>query len=796
MGLQTKTIGRMPTDHGPYDPELAYGKKFQCELFGCVWESLHDNNNTAPAVWDGGDIITPNLVDWKKASGDYNAWLINQDKPASTGTTGDHPYNGMGKVVLKKHMVNGVNVLTEDAFYTDGSISGQPLENTIFVIKYDFVLGEDITIPANCVLDFDGGSISGDGTNKNTITGNNTQIIAPKTSIFTGIVIAGTWNVPYITSAWFSDAQNENVLKQAINLTNGEIYNTLVIEAGNYAVKPTETESALLLNSNTKVVLVGNLVVSKTDLLDYRIISLGKGSSGAINIIITGTGSIIGEALLRPEFLENPVFTSAHIFGCSNPKNVIIENITITNSIGTCLALSGNMANCIVRNVKMLDSWWYGISLARSKNIDIENCLFSGLYAGGIDIEPQSGTYVRNVTVYGCEFTNCRKGISITDINAADSVKRININNCWIHDPWLIEGDSNQSCIRLRGAIEEFRMTNSRVEAGSIKALYIMCMTSVDDNVIDRRDMCGGIVIDNCTLETSRSGYGIEVFWPYVEILNTKISTKSFDINTSYADALPSGYSGPKTTEKFKTLIKNCNIEIIGAFTTIAGNNIIFENNTIAVKNTSGNNLVRSCVFINNNFVLYGTELRCLSTNFSYNRIDVGTGFTADKMLTIYSKSIIEKNRIRSYSYDVQANNLGSLIYIPGGENNISVRDNILYIGSVAGNIKAITSHSNTHGIIISGNSISDPTEGYLVPEDPYDDNVRNNMIGENCGNIDHIGASTFRNNLTTYQKNCIANGFEYYDKTLGKPVYWTGDTTKGDNGWIDAVGNHPNQQV
>lgn len=31
--------------------------------------------------------------------------------------------------------------------------------NTIYVIKYDFTLGEDITIPENCVLEFDGGSI-------------------------------------------------------------------------------------------------------------------------------------------------------------------------------------------------------------------------------------------------------------------------------------------------------------------------------------------------------------------------------------------------------------------------------------------------------------------------------------------------------------------------------------------------------------------------------------------------------------------------------------------------------------
>lgn len=213
MSMQTKTIGRMPTDHGPYDPQLAYGKKFQCTLFGCAWESLHDNNNTAPAVWDGGDTITPNQVDWKKVSGSYEAWLMNKDKPASTGTTGDYPYNGMGHVVLKKNMVNVadegdpeelVNLLTQDMFYKGEVGSRVPNTNTVFVIKYDFVLGENISIPANCVLVFCGGSIKDDGTTKETITGNNTRIISGLEKIFsTGCKFEGSWKLTEVYPEWF-----------------------------------------------------------------------------------------------------------------------------------------------------------------------------------------------------------------------------------------------------------------------------------------------------------------------------------------------------------------------------------------------------------------------------------------------------------------------------------------------------------------------------------------------------------------------------------------------------------------
>lgn len=55
-------------------------------------------------------------------------------------------------IILKKNLVNGVNTLTQDMMSS---------ENIKYVIKYDYTLGEDITIPKNCILEFDGGSISG-----------------------------------------------------------------------------------------------------------------------------------------------------------------------------------------------------------------------------------------------------------------------------------------------------------------------------------------------------------------------------------------------------------------------------------------------------------------------------------------------------------------------------------------------------------------------------------------------------------------------------------------------------------
>lgn len=60
-------------------------------------------------------------------------------------------YSGMGRKRLRKHYVNGVNVLTQHMI-------NKP--NTIYIIEYDYCLADQtIEVPENCVLDFQGGSL-------------------------------------------------------------------------------------------------------------------------------------------------------------------------------------------------------------------------------------------------------------------------------------------------------------------------------------------------------------------------------------------------------------------------------------------------------------------------------------------------------------------------------------------------------------------------------------------------------------------------------------------------------------
>lgn len=95
-------------------------------------------------------------------------------------------------------------IVLEKKYSKAGAYANRPVlsqkdfkeKNAIYVIHYDFALTEDITMPENCILDFEGGSLSG-----GTITGNNTSIRPAAYSIFNDCVIK-KFNLPYIDPRW------------------------------------------------------------------------------------------------------------------------------------------------------------------------------------------------------------------------------------------------------------------------------------------------------------------------------------------------------------------------------------------------------------------------------------------------------------------------------------------------------------------------------------------------------------------------------------------------------------------
>lgn len=136
-------------------------------------------------------------------------------------------FSGLGKKIFAKKIqqVGGVmkNVMTQ-AFFQDAQ--DNDLENTVFVIQYDYTLVEDVTIPNNCVLKFDGGSIEG---GNNTLTLQDTLIDAPNTAVFNNVIFSGTIRNGAFNAIWIKGTD----IGQSVNIA-AIYFKKIYLQANDY----------------------------------------------------------------------------------------------------------------------------------------------------------------------------------------------------------------------------------------------------------------------------------------------------------------------------------------------------------------------------------------------------------------------------------------------------------------------------------------------------------------------------------------------------------------------------------
>lgn len=175
-----------------------------------------------------------------------------KDKPYTPLT-----YSGMGRKILRKNIVDGVNTLTQSMMQD---------ANTIYVIKYDFDLrGATIEVPEKCVLEFNGGSLD-----NGVLLGNKTSIVAGSYKIFGDNLALFKYGYIKIHWGYIDDAMVplEYIVENGVININKVQPNTQLFSQYNYTEKLVTDgyERASNENDNGVITPIGESLDVRTDL--------------------------------------------------------------------------------------------------------------------------------------------------------------------------------------------------------------------------------------------------------------------------------------------------------------------------------------------------------------------------------------------------------------------------------------------------------------------------------------------------------------------------------------------------
>lgn len=304
-------------------------------------------------------------------------------------------YSGLGRVYLRKNIQTVLNPDT-DTLYTTNLLTQEMVskENTIYIIQYDYNLnGQTVTIPNNCILQFEGGSIS-----NGTLSGANTTLRGAIEHVFNNLNIVGSWTndfklsyftTPSISHDSFKDIQ---VGIRAVADTPYKFIIDIDCWGSTFVYVPSNTH-IIIINTITKVAPEGGFLVFPED-------STIGGFNGVENVVIEGNGVL-------DQNTRNTHDVSASFIRCYHAKNIHIQGITFKDSANYHFIELGAVDTVNINKCSFLGHRYvedpslsekqhrgeciqieYTESLTDSvkrdylecRNVSITNCLFDGIY--------------------------------------------------------------------------------------------------------------------------------------------------------------------------------------------------------------------------------------------------------------------------------------------------------------------------------------------------------------------------------------------------------------------------------
>ena len=713
-----------------------------------------------------GDINITNNPDYEDLTEAKGGTVKFADKEYSAES-----FSGLGRVYLRKNVVDGVNVLTQDMMSKS---------NTIYIIQYDYDLqGVEITIPEGCTLDFQGGSFS-----NGTVKGNDCYIKSnSKTVIFNDIDIVAAKNVKYYHFNKFSTSK---VVKACIYKQNYVDFecNTFYIDEPIYIEHDIEIRNGQFICE------------SGGSMFNFNINNLEVNYVKLINLVVDGA---------------NIAHTGANIF---YTKNVYVEG-------------------CRFCNFKEIDSGARGVLFRRCENVNVINTTVNGVEAfpdGTVGNEKGGCRAItlqhsKNVLIKGCTFYDI---ISTED---GDAVHFVTDYDIFVNEiegeiiyPKIIEScyfyNISRSHVKIQDKgviIRNNIMFNDRASADAIIRIYASnCI--VENNKVDYKcayfvtigmtkdQIVKNTIITNNVVKTPGYSYQGIVFnyCPIdgITVLNNNFTINSEGDNDVYCILL---------RENAKNVYINDNIfstnKEKGVFLTIRSDDKLLEISNIYINNNITNGGKYFIYFYNDAEMNVGVLI-------ASNNIITLPNQTWDKSAVFASKD--EDNILDKIIESNNKLNVGAFIYRKQGYSThlpilpdskigfeyFTKSDSLKRKLTYAGEGKWVDALGVDFSFRKSGyynDRPLNPPQGtmfycldiknqdgakygcpifYLSDGSWVDAN--GNYIRENYAQKQNANNQY---NRPTFDDSDNSKGYEYFDTSLNKPIWWTGSK------WVDATG-------
>lgn len=623
--------------------------------------------------------------------------------------------------------------------------------NTKYVIKHDFDLGgESVTIPENCVLEFDGGSLNG-----GTITFSNTYL---RGNVNISSDIDGSLDNSVIDVTWFGADNTGNVdsiqaIQKCIDLASNS-WSTR--DSGNRGEK-------------TIYIPVGNYIISSPILIPRTVTLKIKGECFR-NTVIKASSSMVSMITAKT---PNNSYTQT-----------IIEDITLNgNRTGTYFNTNNDTFNN--NSHALADKGIYfpnGYIYSSIKNVMVTN-----VNDVGIEISVSYGG-----KIIGCSITNSGYGICLYGAS----------NNIVINDNTvtIIKNYGIVASIQSGGCIE-----NNDIEYCGKAAMWLdRCGNiSIANNYIEHPSING---ISNLMIPASSVITDIDTIYPC--ILSIGIVINETNVKTENKIGISTAYGSSYILEGNSFLFNVEHERSCGVFAATLQHAKILSNKINKDYPILG--LVRSEAYgyinnveISNNYTSFDSirtfakRIKVLSNKASELNIEIKrNGFV----------NIYTKDRIENPLFTKELSNLFSFIN-SGTLTNDKIYGKNIY--SASERIVLIATPFNNNGIIPA--TLSDEEvyeiEYYLMNQDESTFS-RVHLTGRTSGvnsfaltipsgakyTLPEVRLSSgsyifgTNNKIDSYGATSIRPkapqiGFQFFDSTLGKPIWWNGSA------WVDATG-------